>query len=142
MIDLYNALRTDNREQAVEAYRTWGFVNPSNELVDVLNIWRASSTPDHGGPPAQDRGDQRRALRPGDGGQSPCELRRVGGVEIPREFVFMDRAAVGLGSVFLHLKAELNWYQMFQGLIRDFDVDALTARQSAALAAQGLPQAE
>ncbi len=54
----------------------------------------------------------------------------------------MDRAAVGLGSVFLHLKAELNWYQMFQGLIRDFDVNELAARQSAALAAQGLPQAD
>ena len=27
-----------------------------------------------------------------------AQLRRVGGVEVPREFVFMDRAALGLGS--------------------------------------------
>ena len=27
----------------------------------------------------------------------------------PREFVLMDRGAVGLGSVFLRLHAELNW---------------------------------
>lgn len=143
VIDLYNALRTENREQAVEAYRTWGFVNPSNELVDVLNIWARFVY-------APIMEDRQRKIEETNGGhygretatKVHAELRRVGGVEIPREFVFMDRAAVGLGSVFLHLKAELNWYQMFQGLIRDFDVDALTARQSAALAAQGLPQAE
>ena len=28
---------------------------------------------------------------------------KIGGVKPPREFVFMDRAAIGLGSVFLHL---------------------------------------
>jgi hypothetical protein len=66
-------------------------------------------------------------------------LRRVGGVEVPREFVFMDRAAVGLGSVFLHLKAEVNWYRLFQETIRNFDVDVLAARQAAALTTQGLP---
>ena len=32
-------------------------------------------------------------------------LREVGGVTPPREFVFMDRAAIGLGSVFMHLEA-------------------------------------
>ena len=143
VIDLYNALRTDDREQAVEAYRSWGFVDPSNELVDVLNIWARFVY----APIMEDR--QRRIEETNGGhygretaGKVHAELRRIGGVEIPREFVFMDRAAIGLGSVFLHLKAELNWYQMFQGLIRDFDVDALAARQSAALAAQGLPQAE
>jgi hypothetical protein len=45
----------------------------------------------------------------------------------------MDRAAIGLGSVFLHLKAEINWYQMFHDLIADFDVKALAKRQKAAL---------
>ena len=38
----------------------------------------------------------------------------------PREFVFMDRAAIGLGSVFLHLDAELNWYKIFNELIEGF----------------------
>jgi hypothetical protein len=50
----------------------------------------------------------------------------------------MDRAAVGLGSVFLHLKAEINWYRLFQDLIHGFDADALAARQAAALAEAGL----
>tara|TARA_Y100001960_G_C14711983_1_gene847524 strand:- start:778 stop:1062 length:285 start_codon:yes stop_codon:yes gene_type:complete len=56
------------------------------------------------------------------------ELRKLGGIQPPREFVFMDRAAVGLGSVFMHLRAELNWYKMFNNLIEDFsikDVDLL-----------------
>ena len=35
-------------------------------------------------------------------GQVHTELRRLGGVRPPREFVLMDRAAVGLGSVFVH----------------------------------------
>ena len=33
----------------------------------------------------------------------------------------MDRAAVGLGSVFMHLRAEVNWYQIFHNLIEHFD---------------------
>ena len=38
----------------------------------------------------------------------------------PREFVLIDRAAIGLGSVFMHLKAELNWHNKFQQLIKGF----------------------
>jgi hypothetical protein len=45
----------------------------------------------------------------------------------------MDRAAIGLGSVFMHLKAEINWHEMFHGLIDDFDETILEERQSAAL---------
>jgi hypothetical protein len=67
------------------------------------------------------------------------ELRRLGGVTPPREFVLMDRAAVGLGSVFMHLDAEINWHQMFHDLIRNFDVDALEKRQAAALGKLNLP---
>jgi hypothetical protein len=52
----------------------------------------------------------------------------------------MDRAAIGLGSVFMHLKAELNWYRMFHALIDDFDETVLAARQQAALAAAGVPE--
>jgi hypothetical protein len=61
------------------------------------------------------------------------QLRKLGGVTPPREFVLMDRAAIGLGSVFLHLKAEINWHRQFHDLIRDFDLDRLAKRQAAAL---------
>ena len=66
-------------------------------------------------------------------------MRRLGGVRPPREFVFMDRAAIGLGSVFFHLKAEINWYRLFHALIADFDADVLAKRQQMALKAAGLP---
>ena len=51
----------------------------------------------------------------------------------------MDRAAIGLGSVFMHLDAEINWHQMFHELIRDFDVKALAKRQKKVLKARDLP---
>jgi hypothetical protein len=66
------------------------------------------------------------------------ELIRVGGVEVPREFVFMDRATLGLGSVFIHLKAEINWHRLFEELIADFDVDQVAARQAAVMAKNGI----
>ena len=56
----------------------------------------------------------------------------------PREFVLMDRAAVGLGGVFLRLKAEINWFRLFQDLIADFDEATLAKRQRDALAEAGL----
>jgi hypothetical protein len=68
-------------------------------------------------------------------------MRQFGPVTVPREFVFMDRAAIGLGGVFLHLRAELNFHQLYEAAIRDFSVAAVTERQSAALAAAGLPEA-
>jgi hypothetical protein len=68
-------------------------------------------------------------------------LKRIGGVKPPREFVLMDRAAIGLGSVFLRLGAELNWHRMFHELIEGFTAERMAARQAAALAEAGVPKA-
>ena len=62
-----------------------------------------------------------------------AELRRLGGVKPPREFVLVDRAAIGLGSVFMRLNAEINWHQMFEQLIENFQVDKLLERQTKVL---------
>jgi hypothetical protein len=75
-------------------------------------------------------------------GKVQRELREIGGVAPPREFVLMDRAAIGLGSVFTRLGAEINWHEMFHDLIQHFDVDAIADRQRRALEAAGLPQPE
>ncbi len=69
-------------------------------------------------------------------------LKQRGPVTVPREFVFMDRAAIGLGAVFLHLGAELNFHQLFNEAIGDFSIDEVTKRQAAALAKAGLDQPE
>ena len=50
-------------------------------------------------------------------------LKEKGPVTVPREFVLMDRAAIGLGAVFLHLRAELNFYRLFNEAIEDFSVE-------------------
>jgi hypothetical protein len=57
---------------------------------------------------------------------------------VPREFVFMDRAAIGLGAVFLHLRAELNFYRLFNEAIEHFAMERVAERQQAALSAAGL----
>ena len=69
------------------------------------------------------------------------EVRRLGGVAPPREFVLIDRSAIGLGSVFMHLRATLNWHRMFESLIKDFDEARLAKRQADALEAAGVPEA-
>jgi hypothetical protein len=53
----------------------------------------------------------------------------------------MDRAANGLGSVFLHLKAEMNFHRMFEAELAGFEEATLGRRQSEALAAAGLTPA-
>ena len=57
---------------------------------------------------------------------------------VPREFVFMDRAAVGLGAVFLHLNAELNFHRLFEAEIERFSLEHLAQRQGEVLTAAGL----
>jgi predicted unusual protein kinase regulating ubiquinone biosynthesis (AarF/ABC1/UbiB family) len=142
VIDLYHALRDNDRARAVHAYEIWGFKNLTNELVDVLNMWAAFVY----APLMEDRPRLIEETNAGHYGRDVAEkvhaeLRKVGGVQPPREFVLMDRAAIGLGSVFLHLKAEINWYQLFHELIRDFDVATLATRQAEALALAGVPPA-
>jgi hypothetical protein len=66
-------------------------------------------------------------------------LREKGPVKVPREFVFMDRAAIGLGGVFLHLDAKINYYRLFNEAMEKFSLAKVAERQAEALAAAGLP---
>jgi predicted unusual protein kinase regulating ubiquinone biosynthesis (AarF/ABC1/UbiB family) len=132
VIELYHALRTENRDLAVSAYERWNFRNLSNETIEVLNRWARFVY----APLMEDR--VKKITDTGLYGREVAEsvhrdLRRLGGVRPPGEFVFMDRAAVGLGSVFFHLKAELNWHRLFHELIDGFDEAEVAARQAAAL---------
>lgn len=139
VIDLFWALQRGDRDLAVEAYRKWGFEELNNDSIDILNRWASFLY----APLLEDR---TRLIDESDTGRYGQEvaidvhkrLKEAGGVMPPREFVFMDRAAIGLGSVFLHLNAELNWHRLFLELVEDFDVDAVTARQTAALESCGL----
>ena len=66
-------------------------------------------------------------------------LSQLGPVKPPREFVFMDRAAIGLGGVFLHLAAELNFYELFNAEIANFDAKTVAKRQATVFKAAGVP---
>lgn len=144
VIDLYNALMSKDTALAVHAYETWGFKNLSKEQVETLNMWAGFLY----GPVMEDKIRPIGEVTNGVYGRDTAEkvhkrLRELsrdnGGVSIPREFVFMDRAALGLGSVFLHLKAEINWYQVFNELIQDFDLETLRTRQKEALEQFNVP---
>jgi predicted unusual protein kinase regulating ubiquinone biosynthesis (AarF/ABC1/UbiB family) len=140
VIDLYHALQRDDRDLAVHAYESWGFGNLSREMIEVLNRWALFVY----GPLLDDRKRLIQEKRSGAYGASVAEsvhrdIRRLGGVRPPREFVFMDRAAIGLGSVFMHLRAVINWYHLFHELIDDFDEAVLAVRQRSALVAAGVP---
>ncbi len=139
VIDLYRALRDGDEDLAVHAYRTWGFERLDREIIDVLNLWARFVY----APLMEDRAQ---AIQEGGGttygrtvaAKVHVELRRLGGIAPPREFVLMDRATIGLGAVFLRLGAEINWYRLFQDLIGDFDERVLAERQAQALVAADL----
>jgi predicted unusual protein kinase regulating ubiquinone biosynthesis (AarF/ABC1/UbiB family) len=140
VVDLYHGLLHGNQELVVHAYETWGFRKLSRDLIDTLNIWARFIY----APLLDDR------VRTIADGVKPSEygrreafrvhqaLKQKGPVTVPREFVFMDRAAIGLGAVFLHLRAELNFYRLFNEAIEKFSMDRVAKRQAAALAAAGL----
>ncbi|MDO9412312.1 MAG: AarF/UbiB family protein [Pseudolabrys sp.] len=140
VVDLYRGLHEGDEARVVHAYETWGFKRLTKPLIDVLNIWARFIY----GPLLDDR------VRTIADGVKPAEygrkqafqvhqaLKKLGPVQVPREFVFMDRAAVGLGAVFLHLAAELNFYRLFNEAIENFDVTQVAARQTAALDRIGL----
>jgi predicted unusual protein kinase regulating ubiquinone biosynthesis (AarF/ABC1/UbiB family) len=140
VVDLYNGLRRDDRDLIVHAYETWGFKRLNRELIDILNIWARFIY----GPLLDDRvRSLADGVKPAEYGRREAfrvhqALKRKGPVTVPREFVFMDRAAIGLGAVFLHLRAELNFYRLFNEAIEDFSIANVAGRQAAALAEAGL----
>jgi predicted unusual protein kinase regulating ubiquinone biosynthesis (AarF/ABC1/UbiB family) len=142
VIDLYHAVRDHDDDLAYHAYQSWGFTDVTREKMAVLNEWAKFLYE----PLLQDRVRRIQETNDPQYGRSVAErvhegLRRVGGVRPPRELVLMDRSAIGLGSVFLRLGAELNWSRMFHALIDDFDEQQVAARQAAALARAGVPVA-
>jgi predicted unusual protein kinase regulating ubiquinone biosynthesis (AarF/ABC1/UbiB family) len=140
VIDLYHAVRTGDQALAEHAYRTWRFQNLSREVMDALNVWAQFVFE----PLLEDRRQTLGELTGDIHGREVAErviaeLHRAGGVDVPREFVIMDRAAIGLGAVFLQLQAEVNWHRLFNEVIASFDVTALAHRQAELLARHTIP---
>ena len=140
VVDLYKGILENDEARMVHAYETWGFRNLKKELIEVLNIWARFIY----GPLLDDRTRTiADGISPGAYGRQEAarvhqELKAKGPVTIPREFVFMDRAAIGLGGVFLHLDAELNFYRLFNEEIANFERETVARRQAEAFTAAGL----
>ncbi|MEO8813243.1 MAG: AarF/UbiB family protein [Caulobacteraceae bacterium] len=140
VVKLHDAIIAGDRAGEKAAYEAWGFKGLSDDLMDVLGIWARFIY----GPLLDDR------VRTVADGVSPAlygrreafqvkqALEQKGPITIPREFVFMDRAAIGLGSAFLHLAARQNWRRLFEASLEGFSEEGLAARQGEALKAVGL----
>jgi len=130
VIDLYFALQKNDEALAVHAFEQWGFNDMTKEKLKILSKWANFLYA-----PLMENKVQK--IQENDSGVYGAqiasevykELKKIGGVKPPKEFVFMDRAAVGLGSVFMHLRAEVNWYKVFHELIDNFNQKNLTERQ-------------
>ncbi|MEP2704348.1 MAG: AarF/ABC1/UbiB kinase family protein [Roseibium sp.] len=140
VVDLYMGLLEDDNDRVVSAYERWGFQNLKKEVIEVLNIWARFIY----GPLLTDK------VRSIADGVSAAEygrkeafkvhsaLKELGPVTVPQEFVFMDRAAIGLGGVFLHLRAELNFFELFNEQIDGFKATEVRKRQDIVLKTAGL----
>lgn len=141
VIDLYNAMLKGDEALAVHAYETWGFKSLKKEVIETLNIWAKFIY----APLLDDRvRSVANGIEPSAYGRKEAfevhkRLNQLGPVRPPREFVFMDRAAIGLGAVFLHLQAELNFYKLFNGEISSFTLASVSKRQKQAFKAAGVP---
>ncbi|MGH6878201.1 MAG: ABC1 kinase family protein [Rhizomicrobium sp.] len=144
VIGLYRALKTRNDDLAAQSYRSWGFRSVTPELVRVMNLWaRFIFTPlldnrirlvDDGVPAAEYGLKQANEVH--------AKLKELGGIRPPREFVFMDRAAIGLGGALIRLGARLNFHRLFEEEIADFDRAGVASRQRAVFREAGVPLPE
>ena len=143
VVGLWRGLKAEDRDQIAHAYEVWGFKNLNAPLIEALTLWARFIY----GPLIDDRvrtiADDVPAAEYGrrEAMEVRKRLKTLGPVLVPREFVFMDRAAIGLGAAFLHLRAELNFGAMFAESVEGFSPEALQARQAEALARVGLSPA-
>lgn len=130
VIDLYQALEKNDTELMVHSYEKWGFKNLNKDIIEVLNLWASYLY--------EPLMDNRKRLineeQSSERGRKIAatvheKLREIGGVTPPRSFVFLDRAAVGLGSAFMRLGAKLNWHKLFHDLISDVNLTKIRQNQ-------------
>ncbi len=140
VIELFEGLRRHDQARIVHAYEIWGFSGLTHELIDILNIWARFIY----GPLLEDKARTvADGVSPGLYGRREAyqvhqALREKGPVTPPPEFVFLDRASVGLGAVLLHLESKLNYHRLFLESIENFSVDTLGRRQNSVLQSAGL----
>lgn len=115
---LYRGLLHNDKDQYVHAFEKWGFVPLHNSVIECLHKWALYMY----GPLLEDK------VRPIDEDFSSekgrllarevfRQLKKAGGVTPPKEFVFLDRATVGMGGTLMNLKSVNNWHKEFEALL-------------------------
>lgn len=141
VVELYRALKANDKARIAQAYEMWGFRKLSAGTTEAMTVWARFMC----GPILDDR------VRTAADGVKPSEYGRRemgqvmralkaegGGLPVPREFVFLERATIGIGSVFLRLGARLNFHRMYEDAVAGFDEAAVARRQAGALETVGL----
>ena len=141
VVELYRALKANDRKRIADAYAMWGFARLTPGVTEAMTLWARFMC----GPILDDRvRTAADGVKPSDYGRR--EIGHVmralkaegGGLPVPREFVFLERATIGIGSAFLRLGARLNFHRMYEDAIADFDEQVVARRQAGALEAVGL----
>ena len=141
VVELYRALKANDKARIAEAYAMWGFAKLTPGVTEAMTIWarfmcapilddRVRTAADDVKPSEYGRREMGQVMR--------ALKAEGGGLPVPREFVFLERATIGLGGAFLRLGARLNFHRMYEEAIAGFDVDEVARRQAGALEAVGL----
>jgi predicted unusual protein kinase regulating ubiquinone biosynthesis (AarF/ABC1/UbiB family) len=141
VVELYQALKANDKARVADAYSMWGFARLTPGMTEAMTIWARFMC----APILDDR------VRSAADGVKPSEYGRReigqvmralkaegGGLPVPREFVFLERATIGLGGAFLRLGARLNFHRIYEDAIAGFDEETVARRQAGALEAVGL----
>ncbi len=115
---LFQGLLHKDQGKVKDGYHLLGFKDMDDDLIDIMNQWASLLFE----PLLDDRVRPIEETYSGSRGWNIAKdvhqkLREAGGMTPPREFVFMDRSAVGIGSVLMRLKSEQNWHQLFCSLL-------------------------
>ena len=114
VIELYQGLKLQDQDRIAHSYHLWGFKNLNAELIEALTQWaRFLYTPLlYDGLTQIDARFQSSLAR-----TVYQALKKSGGVCPPKTFVFLDRAALGIGAALMRLGSRHNWHQAFEELI-------------------------
>lgn len=127
---LFQGLKENDGAVMRRAYKKLGFPSVTYEMMAALNLWaRFLYQPfmeDKIQPLTKDPSS-------GEGRQIALKVHQLlkdqGGVMPPRTFVFLDRAAVGIGSAMIRLNVKMNWHRMFLELTNGLSEDTVRTKQ-------------
>jgi predicted unusual protein kinase regulating ubiquinone biosynthesis (AarF/ABC1/UbiB family) len=131
IFNLYNGLLEENIEQQMDGYEGLGFRFLTYEMMETLNHWaRFLFDPlleDRVRPISDDPTGQR-------GRQIMAKVHQDlvvrGSLTPPKEFLLIDRVAVGLGSALLSLGSQENWHRLFQNYKENFSKENIGINQA------------